>query len=235
MGLIDLPHGFTPEEFITMLDADGSGSLTVTEFISNMFRLVHCNSFQNMCLARLQGNQVLRRVERGQAKVKAELADIRHALNILTGKGLTSKQTTPMSKQTTPCNEAAGRRPSDVPASMGLAVQHHEAMAEVRRSLAKVELVWRQMMEASISLAGISSSDLDDRVQDDRAKSPPANGGSGTASASKDNKSSAVDSETAGHAITSLDGGERMRLGPSSSAKTPDNRLQTEEAPHFTI
>lgn len=41
-----------------MLDIDGSGEVTVNEFITCMFRLIYCNEFQHICLNTLQMNHI---------------------------------------------------------------------------------------------------------------------------------------------------------------------------------
>jgi len=55
---IDVPIGFTTEDLHTMLDADGSGCLTIHEFIGGMFQLIFSNDFQRDCLLQLSNGQL---------------------------------------------------------------------------------------------------------------------------------------------------------------------------------
>lgn len=63
-----------------MLDHDGSGFLSTAEFVTSMQRLVHCDHFQNICMNRLQFNQVQGRLQHLDRKFSQEFAYLKELL-----------------------------------------------------------------------------------------------------------------------------------------------------------
>lgn len=55
---VQLPLGFTFEDLHTMLDVDGSGDLSHSEFLSGMCRLICGNEFQLACTSQLMMGQI---------------------------------------------------------------------------------------------------------------------------------------------------------------------------------
>merc|ERR1719491_1604943 len=84
---VDLPHGFTFNRFHTMLDLDGSGHLSKSEFIHGMMRLVHSNEFQRDCLQQLCIGQIVQNQFRLHREVKEDMrrhfANLRHEITAL--------------------------------------------------------------------------------------------------------------------------------------------------------
>lgn len=61
---IGLPRNFTSRELHIMLDRDGSGHITVNEFILSMWRLIYSDDFQLKCLQQMSVNLVMQQVNR---------------------------------------------------------------------------------------------------------------------------------------------------------------------------
>lgn len=55
---IKLPQGFDSDELYIMLDRDGSGEVTIDEFMMGMYRIIYCNDFQRACLSQMHINMV---------------------------------------------------------------------------------------------------------------------------------------------------------------------------------
>jgi len=58
----DLPGNFTVKELFTLLDVDGDGVLSSSEFHKEMYRLVYCNDFQRICVLQSSLNQVKQKI-----------------------------------------------------------------------------------------------------------------------------------------------------------------------------
>lgn len=74
-----LPHGFTSCEFHELLDTNGDGIVSASEFVTGMFRLVHGNDFQHTCLNHLHLNQIKKGTERNHKQfqeIRSELCKI---------------------------------------------------------------------------------------------------------------------------------------------------------------
>jgi len=57
-----LPGNFSVKELFTLLDVDGDGVLSTSEFHKEMYRLVYCNDFQRICIMQSSLNQVKQKV-----------------------------------------------------------------------------------------------------------------------------------------------------------------------------
>lgn len=55
---IDLPKGFSAQELMCLLDADGDGELTFDEFMRSFYRLITSNTFQSNCCMHASLNEV---------------------------------------------------------------------------------------------------------------------------------------------------------------------------------
>lgn len=153
-GHLALPHGFTPAEFFTMLDNDGSESLSPQEFISAMFRLVHCDTFQNMCLTKLTLNQLILSMKQSEKRADKEFKEIRRSLRLLLGQ---DDPTSPISASPRAADgkgvgwerESSHELPAKTAAHDSqsrftdeMFSKHREAMADIRSSLEKAERLW---------------------------------------------------------------------------------------------
>merc|ERR1719214_316120 len=55
---VRLPAGFSPDEFMHLLDSNGNGSLSFDEFLMLFYRLVSSDSFQQSCCVHASLNQL---------------------------------------------------------------------------------------------------------------------------------------------------------------------------------
>jgi len=55
---VDLPEGFSSEELVLMLDANGDGTLSYENFIRSFYRLIDGGDFQQLCLMQLNINSI---------------------------------------------------------------------------------------------------------------------------------------------------------------------------------
>merc|ERR1719329_1790519 len=58
MDRVELPIGFSAEEFLHMLDRGGDGRLTRSEFIQSFYRLLDSNDFQQRCVLQTVLNEI---------------------------------------------------------------------------------------------------------------------------------------------------------------------------------
>lgn len=104
---IDLPVGFTAEELFNMLDLDGSGKISRSEFIGGIFRLIFSNDFQRQCLTILRDTQtkkllnavreqIIEEIRQGQQKLVQEIRQQHHDW------GSCEKQVAPADLSSTP-------------------------------------------------------------------------------------------------------------------------------------
>jgi len=54
----ELPGNFSVKELFMLMDVDGDGVLTSSEFHKEIYRLVHCNDFQRICIMQTSSNQI---------------------------------------------------------------------------------------------------------------------------------------------------------------------------------
>jgi len=77
---IDLPVGFTIEELFDILDVDGSGIISRSEFIGGLFRMVFSNTFQRDCLTRLGEAQMRRYMDGVKMQILSEMRAMQNSL-----------------------------------------------------------------------------------------------------------------------------------------------------------
>lgn len=73
---VDFPHGFTYTEFHAMLDQDGSGHLSQSEFINGMLRLVYNDQFQRDCMFQLTMGQIKANQRKLHKEMKAFIQEL---------------------------------------------------------------------------------------------------------------------------------------------------------------
>merc|ERR1719282_972741 len=61
---LNMPLGFTMEDLQAMLDEDQDGSIKHKEFVQGLQRLIYCNEFQHVCLAKLERARLLHNIKR---------------------------------------------------------------------------------------------------------------------------------------------------------------------------
>jgi len=62
MGKLNLPSGCSAKEFLALLDTDGDGRVRHDEFIQNLYRVVNCSGYQQMCLIQIGVNRLMQTV-----------------------------------------------------------------------------------------------------------------------------------------------------------------------------
>merc|ERR1740138_1967908 len=73
---VDFPHGFTYTEFHAMLDQDGGGHLSQSEFINGMLRLVYNDQFQRDCMFQLTMGQIKANQRKLHKEMKAFIQEL---------------------------------------------------------------------------------------------------------------------------------------------------------------
>lgn len=74
---IGLPGGFSGPELHMMLDDEGTGEVSLQEFFTSMFRLIHGNDFQRSCLTQTALNHVKKLILESQSATAASMADLK--------------------------------------------------------------------------------------------------------------------------------------------------------------
>jgi len=75
LHLVDLPHGFTVKDMVTMLDGDGDGEVTHEEFKEGMKRLIYCTDFQRQCMLMMQTSNLNKLVRTVHETLTQELKE----------------------------------------------------------------------------------------------------------------------------------------------------------------
>lgn len=73
---VNLPHGFTCQEFMQLLDNDADGEITKDEFGVGLFRLIDNDRFQQDCLVHAQLNEVKREMKGLSKSTSDDFEDI---------------------------------------------------------------------------------------------------------------------------------------------------------------
>eukprot|EP00747_Dinoflagellata_sp_TGD_P096844 gnl/TRDRNA2_/TRDRNA2_166956_c3_seq2.p1 gnl/TRDRNA2_/TRDRNA2_166956_c3~~gnl/TRDRNA2_/TRDRNA2_166956_c3_seq2.p1 ORF type:complete len:337 (+),score=72.94 gnl/TRDRNA2_/TRDRNA2_166956_c3_seq2:97-1011(+) len=83
MAGLDLPPGFTPLDLHAMLDTGCDGTLSTSEFIEGMFRMVFSNDFHRACMSQLSLNHIKLQVVQMNNKIQHELDDVKESLKLV--------------------------------------------------------------------------------------------------------------------------------------------------------
>jgi len=78
---IELPHGWTPAEMLSLLDSDADGKLTFEEFVLEFYRAITNDSFQQNCCMHAQLNELTKHVKHLDNKLAQEVKGIKDQIS----------------------------------------------------------------------------------------------------------------------------------------------------------
>jgi len=70
---MDLPYGFEPQDLLSLIDEDASGSVNEKEFIEGLFRMIDCNDSQQLCLLKVSINQIKAAIRSARVATKEQI------------------------------------------------------------------------------------------------------------------------------------------------------------------
>lgn len=76
LSKVNLPHGFSAQELVYLLDEDGDGAVQYEEFVTAFYRMIDCDDFQHLCLVQTGINSIKRKMNAHFDKITASFAEI---------------------------------------------------------------------------------------------------------------------------------------------------------------
>jgi hypothetical protein len=82
LSQIDLPYDFTFQELFAILDVDGDGYVSKSEFVTGVMRLIWCDDFQRDCLLTCSLGQIKQATVGTHREVQRQIRELHTSINI---------------------------------------------------------------------------------------------------------------------------------------------------------